>query len=161
MAGYKGVGNSAEASASEILRNPKVAEAIQKGKESRRERSYITAERVLLELSRIAFFDPRKLLDDAGHPKPLDELDDDTAAAVAGLDLLEEYRGEGKDRTFVGYVKKFKIADKNTALTNAMRHLGILTDKVDLTSKGEQIQSSGVLKVPGTLSESEWEAQSK
>ena len=127
--------NSAKVIACENLTKPDIAEAIQKAQESRQTRTYITQDRVLLELSRIAFFDPRKLLDGSGHPKQLNELDDDTAAAVAGLDLLEEYRGEGKDREFVGYVKKFKIADKNTALTNAMRHLGILTDKTEITGK--------------------------
>lgn len=142
----------------ENLRKPEIAAAIAQAQKERQQRTHITADRVLQELARIAFFDPRKLLDDAGHPRPLNELDDDTAAAVAGLDLLEEYRGEGKDREFVGYVKKFKIADKNTALTNAMKHLGILTDKVDVTSKGQQV-TSGVLMVPQPAqSEAEWES---
>lgn len=160
-AGYKAKNaNVAGVEAHKLLKNPKIAEAIAAAQQARQERTHITQDRVLLELSRIAFFDPRKLLDASGNPRSLMDLDDDTAAAVAGLDLLEEYRGEGKDRVFVGYVKKFKIADKNTALTNAMRHFGMLQDKVDLTSKGQQVQS-GVLMVPAPQSESEWEKAGK
>ena len=48
---------------------------------------------------------------------------------------MEEYEGSGKDRVFIGYTKKFKLADKNTALTNAMRHLGMFIDKSEVTGK--------------------------
>lgn len=125
----------------ENLSKPDIAAAIEAAQKLRQERTHITADRVLQELARIAFFDPRKLLNEAGHPKSLTELDDDTAAAVAGLDLLEEYRGTGEERQFVGYVKKFKIADKNTALTNAMKHLGILTERIG-NPDGTPLQSS-------------------
>lgn len=143
-AGYKAKNsNVAGVEAHKLLKNPKIADAVTAGMKAREERTHITADRVLQELARIAFFDPRKLLDASGNPRSLADLDDDTAAAVAGLDLLEEYRGEGKDRVFVGYVKKFKIADKNTALTNAMKHLGILTEKTELTGKdGAPLQAT-------------------
>jgi phage terminase small subunit len=116
----------------DLLKKPEIQDAIEVAQKSRQQRTHITQDRVLQELARIAFFDPRKLLDESGNPRSLTDLDDDTAAAVAGLDLLEEYRGSGDEREFVGYVKKFKIADKNTALTNAMRHLGMLNDKLQL-----------------------------
>lgn len=88
----------------------------------------ISAERVLLERARLAFFDPRRLLDDQGRPKPISELDADTAAAIAGLDITEEYEGYGADRVFVGYTKKFKLADKNASLTALEKHLGLYKD---------------------------------
>lgn len=114
------------------------------------QRVEITADRVLQELARIAFFDPRRLLNADGSPKPINELDDDTAAAVAGLDVLEEYEGSGQDRVFVGYTKKFKIADKNTALTNAMRHLGMLKDKTELSGpNGESLVVLNFNRTPG------------
>lgn len=126
----------AEVTASELLANRKVSEAVAEMMAAREKRTEITQDRVLQELARIAFFDPRKLLGPDGAPKPINELDDDTAAALAGLDVTEEYEGSGEDRVFVGYTKKFKIADKNTALTNAMRHLGMLKDKTELTGAG-------------------------
>ena len=37
--------------------------------------------------------------------------------------MLEEFAGSGKDRVLVGYVKKYKIADKNAALERAAKIL--------------------------------------
>lgn len=116
-----------------LLTEVDIQAAIAEAQKARSQRLEITADRVLLELARLAFFDPRKLLNADGTPKALHELDDDTAAAIAGLDVLEEFDGSGEDRVQIGVVKKYKIADKNTALTNAMRHLGMLRDKTELT----------------------------
>lgn len=128
-AGYSA--KRADAIGYENLRKPEIAAAVAESMKAREQRTQITQDRVLQELARIAFFDPRKLLRDDGSPKPIQELDDDTAAALAGLDVQEEYEGSGENRVFVGYTKKYKITDKNTALTNAMRHLGMLKDKVE------------------------------
>jgi len=83
----------------------------------------ITLERTLREIARIAYFDPRRMFDAEGRPKAVHELDDDTAAVVAGLDVLEEYEGSGEDRVLVGHVKKWKLADKKGALDMLMKHL--------------------------------------
>lgn len=85
----------------------------------------ISTDRVLKERARLAFFDPRKLFNASGQPIPIHELDDDTAAALAGLDVLEEFEGTGDARTFVGYTKKYKLADKNASLTALEKHLGM------------------------------------
>lgn len=113
-----------------LLANVSVRAAIAAAQKARQERTHITADGVLRELSRIVHFDPRKLFDASGKPIPINELDDDTAAAIVGLDVMEEYIGSGEDRQFVGYTKKYKVADKNTAITNAMKHLGILTERI-------------------------------
>lgn len=84
----------------------------------------ITLERTLREVARLAFFDPRKLFTPEGKPLHITELDDDTASAVAGLDVLEQFEGYGEDRRAVGEIKKWKIADKKGALDMLMKHLG-------------------------------------
>lgn len=84
----------------------------------------ITLERTLREIARVAFFDPRKLFDKDGNPLSLPDLDDDTVAAIAGLDVLEEWQGTGENRTFVGLIKKYKIATKLDGLEKLMKHLG-------------------------------------
>jgi phage terminase small subunit len=85
----------------------------------------ITTERILKERARLAFFDPRKLFDKDGKPIPIHELDDDTAAALAGLDVMEEYAGSGDERVFIGYTKKYKLADKNASLTSLEKQKGM------------------------------------
>lgn len=91
----------------------------------------LTIERVRRETARIAFFDPRKMFAPDGRPLAITELDDDTAAVITGLDVLEEYEGSGQDRTLVGHVKKYKIADKNTALDRAAKILKMYDDPKD------------------------------
>lgn len=85
----------------------------------------LSVERTKQEIARLAYFDPRKLFRSDGKPLAITELDDDTAAAVAGLDVLEEYDGSGEERTLVGHVKKWKIGDKNSALEKAAKILGL------------------------------------
>lgn len=85
----------------------------------------LTVERVNRETARIAFFDARKMFAADGRPLAITELDDDTAACIVGLDVLEEFEGSGKDRKLVGHVKKYKIADKNTSLERAAKILGM------------------------------------
>lgn len=84
----------------------------------------LTTERTLREIARLAYCDPRKFFYDNGAPKPIHELDDDSAAALAGMEVTEEYEGSGQDRVFKGFTKKYKLADKNAALEKAMKHLG-------------------------------------
>jgi phage terminase small subunit len=59
-----------------------------------------------------------------GEPLGIQDLDDETAAVVAGLDVLEETHGSGKERRVVGSIKKWKLADKKGALDMLMKHLG-------------------------------------
>lgn len=113
---------------SRLLKDPQVLAIIKPAQEAHVEaitHLTLTAERIKQEIARLALFDPRKLFDSDGQPKPITELDDDTAAALAGLDVLEEFEGTGEDRKFVGYTKKYKIADKNSALEKAARILGL------------------------------------
>ncbi len=77
----------------------------------------VTRAQIAKELARIAFADPRKILNDEGGMKPLHTLDDDTAAAIAGLDVEELYEGRGADREQVGVVRKVKMWNKREALT--------------------------------------------
>ncbi|SDC69592.1 phage terminase small subunit [Massilia sp. PDC64] len=113
--------------------------------EERSKATQITAERVLQELGRVAFFDPRRLLNADGSPRPINELDDDTAAVLAGMDIAEEFAGAGEERRFVGYTRKVKLADKVAALNLAMRHLGMLTDKLevkDVTTRADRLRQA-------------------
>ena len=128
-----------------LLANVSVKKLIAEAISKRSQETKITAERVLQELGRVAFFDPRKLLNADGSPKPINELDDDTAAVLSGMDITEEYEGSGEDRKFIGYTKKVKISDKVTALGLAMRHLGMLTDKLevkDVTTRADRLRQA-------------------
>ncbi|WP_062390922.1 terminase small subunit [Pseudomonas abietaniphila] len=104
---------------------PHVHAAIQNRMEERSEKAGITQERVLQELSRLAFLDIRKAYNLDGSLKPLHELDDDTAAAIAGMEVAE--MGDGENA--IGFLKKIKLSDKKGALELVMRHMGMFQPK--------------------------------
>ena len=109
----------------ENLRKPEIQAAIDAAKSDIANRLGITAERVMRERSRLAFFDPRRLFGANGEPIPIHELDDDTAAALAGLDVHEEFAGSGDERVFVGYTKKYKLASKDPNLASLEKFFGL------------------------------------
>lgn len=91
----------------------------------------LTQERVNREIARIAFFDPRMRFAADGRPRQVIDLDDDTAACITGIDVLEEDEGSGENRVLVGHVKKYKVANKNTALEKAANILRMFEKEAD------------------------------
>lgn len=87
------------------------------------EKLRINAENVLREYARIAFFDVKNLFDDEGNPLPLTELDDNTSAAIAGVDVQKL----GKDEGFAQIVK-YKLADKLRALDALAKRLNLFDE---------------------------------
>lgn len=111
--------------ASRLLANRKIAARLAQLRDGAAEKAMMTSADVLQEAMRLARFDIRKLYREDGSPIPIHELDDDTAAAVQAVDIHEEYTGSGADRVFVGYTKKYKVADKNAALEKLFKHFGL------------------------------------
>ncbi len=139
-AGYTAA--TANRQASRLLSNADIQEAITAGRARLSRKTGITQERVLAEYAKLAFVDPRKLYREDGRPVPIPELDDDTAAAVAGVEVSEEYEGKGEARQFVGYTRKVKLADKKGALDSIARHLGMFVDRTELSGpKGGPIHA--------------------
>lgn len=138
-AGYskKGAGPSAHA----LLKKPKILSEITNKTDKRLEKLEITADRVLKELAKLAFLDPRKLFNPDGSLKPVTDLDDDTAAAIAGMDIekLYEHFSKGGAKN-VGTVTKVKLLDKGINLERLGRHLKLFTDKVEIVDADELVR---------------------
>ena len=113
---------------SELLTNPNIAEAIRKAQFKLIHGLEVSAERVVRELARLAFSDARKFFREDGTAKDIGSIDDDSAAAIAGIEVFEEYTGSGETRELAGYTKKFKIADKGANLERLGKHLGLFKE---------------------------------
>ena len=124
---------AARANGSRLLTNANVADYIEKRMKEREKRTKITQDMVLQELAKLGFFDIRKLFDDSGKPLDIASLDNETAACIAGLEVMDVYEGAREDKEFVGYIKKYKLSDKLKALELLGRHLGMFKDKVELS----------------------------
>lgn len=123
---------TAEAMGSIYLNHPIVQEILAESAERLTESADVTQAMVLNELRKLAFFDIRNLYDDAGNPKSIGELDDDTAAAITGLDAVNI----GNSDSGIGSVLKYKLADKKGALELFGKHLKLWTDKSEVTVNG-------------------------
>lgn len=105
----------------------------------------VTQDNVLREYARIAFFDPRKLFRADGSPKPIEDLDADTAAALAGLEVREEFEGTGQDRVFTGYTKKYRLANKMGALNSLAKYMRLFDTRQE---EDKDSSASGVILMP-------------
>lgn len=145
-AGYSA--KTAQQQGARLLSNVLVAAAISAAQKARAQRTDITADRVLKELAKIGFSDIRKavkwqtsLITEEDNPDGGDiaiiknivtnnvqlvgseEVDDDTAAAIS--EISQNAQGG----------MKIKLHDKRAALVDIGRHLGMFTEKVELTGK--------------------------
>lgn len=128
-AGY--IGNPS--AATRLYKNVKITERVRYLQASAAERVGVTIEGVLLEMKRIATSDPRKLFDMNGNLLRIEELDDDTARAIASIEVVTKPVAGG-EKGEVEHVHKIKSWDKNTALDKLAKHLGILSDgKMELS----------------------------
>lgn len=103
----------------------------------------LTKERVAREIARLAYFDPRKLFAPDGSPLPIQDLDSDTAACIAGLEVLEQWEGRGEDRKFIGLLKKYKIAPKSQPLDMAAKILKMYEEPAPSPTMGEMAGAFG------------------
>ncbi len=105
----------------ENLKKPEIRTAIDTGLAKLAGKVEISAERVLKERARLAFFDPRKLFDGEGRPIPIHLLDDDTAAVINGVDVLQV----GGEDDGIAVVKKYRLAGKDASLAALEKHFGL------------------------------------
>lgn len=137
-----------------LLKHVEVAAIIAEHQERLANRAEVTAERILQELARIAFVDPRAIFAEDGSVKPIPEWEEDIARALSGCEVTEEFAGRGADREQVGFTKKVKFWDKRGALELLGKHLALFTDKVEHSGKVE----GGVLIVPAPVTTEDWAA---
>lgn len=112
-----------------LLKNAEVAARIEAHRAELRMGTNLTVERVRKEMARLAFSNPKNLVDqDTGKLKDLHALSDDDAAVIASIENEELFEGSGETREHVGTLRKVKLWDKGRALELAAKHLGMVRD---------------------------------
>jgi phage terminase small subunit len=122
---------------SENLKKPEIQERLKELQKEDAESKKISREKVIAEYAKLAFFDIRKVLTVDGGLKETTEWDDDSAAAIAGLESFDE-----KDRAsgeVLGIVRKIKVSDKRAALDSLCKVLGY--------NSPEEIKHTGEVKI--------------
>lgn len=106
-----------------MLRQPDVQATVQATVDAKAARLGITAERIMTELARVAFGDPRKIAtvcNDEVVVRDLDKLSDDDAAMIGGVKM-------GK------YGAEVKINDKSAALDKLSKILGLYIERTEVS----------------------------
>ena len=111
----------------ENLSKPKIAEALQERMAARADRTEITQDRVLVELAKIGFSDPRRILSASGGIHDTQDWADETAGALSSLEVVSRpYGAPDEDgRRVPELVHKIKFWDKLAALEKMGKHLGM------------------------------------
>lgn len=106
--------NSAATEGWKLLKLPEIQKAIEVERAKLRAKFSLTTDRVVQELARIAYFNPRRMVDAKGKPVELHKLDEDTAAGLT-LEL------DGKHNVLK--VRTVAPSAKNTAVEKAVKIL--------------------------------------
>lgn len=119
-----------------LTKNAEVWEHIQTLLDLRAERTRVTQDKVIRELARIAFADPRDYLEFGFNGVELREsvfLNADQAAAISEV---------SERRTQAGLSVGIKFHNKLDALEKLGKHLGMFVDKVDIKATVSNTETS-------------------
>lgn len=130
--------------AARLLKEGSTAIAIARARAARNARIGVNPERVLHKLGQMLMGDPRAIFNEDGTLKPPSAMNADDAQLIAGVKTRRtiELDEDGKVRT--AEIQEIKVVDQTALLSLAMRHLGMLNDKLDVnvTSLSERMRNA-------------------
>lgn len=136
---------SAEIEGSRLLRSAKVSAEIakrtHKASQKVSQRIDISVERVLDEVGKLAFFDPKDLFEDDGSLKRINDIPAHTRSVISGLEVSEIFEGQGDQQHAIGLLKKVKLSDRRAALDMLMRYHSLYKDKLEVNVSEELAQA--------------------
>lgn len=118
--------DTAGAIGAENLTKPEIQRAVAKAMAERSRRTGVNAERVVLELAKIAFVNVGNVIDATDATLKTD-ADPEDLAAIQSIKV--------KDMGDMGIEREIRMADKLKALELLGRHLGMFNDKIRLDAK--------------------------
>jgi len=127
--------NAVQVGGSKLLAKPIVSVRVKELQGEVKEKFDISAERLLLEQSRLALFDQRRLFDENGrllHPK---DFPDDAAAAVSSIKVTRRTVAGSEDAISEDVIE-VKLWSKNAALDSLFKNKGLYEKNNTLEIKG-------------------------
>jgi phage terminase small subunit len=115
--------------ANRLLKDPKIAAYIAERQSKRLEKVGLSAEMALEAIRRPLVADIRKLFDENGRLRPIVSLDDESAALIAGFEVIVKNAEAGDGH--MDTVHKVKVVDRARYVEMAAKHFGLLIEKVN------------------------------
>ena len=133
--------STATEQASRLLTKSNVKRIVDRLLAKRASKLDVTADRIIEELAKLAFFDPRKIYDADGALIPVKDWDDYTAAALAGIehDKLFEHFGQGNAK-HVGTTTKVKLLARTEALKLLGQYRKLFTERIEVTADDKIVE---------------------
>jgi phage terminase small subunit len=122
--------DSARTESSKIFANPNIKKRIKELRDERNKRLEISGDRVLQEIAKLSFYDPRRFFDADGRLKPIDEINPDDAAVISSIETYHKIVGEEQDG--VAVLTKIKLPDKGSNLERLGKYFKLFTDKKEV-----------------------------
>ena len=130
--------NTADKIGSENLRKPEIMKRLAQLTKPITKKLELTAEKVLTEISHLAFSNIKPFIDEEGNIVPIHELKDSDAAAISSLDVDEITSGMGKAKVSIGTSKKMKFHNKLKALELLGSHLSLFKNELADPYEGQE-----------------------
>ena len=122
---------SAARSANRLSNDPWVKAQIKLRHEEIFQKLKVTNDRLVLERARLAFSNVGEMLNPDGSVKKLTEVSEDLMRAITGIEVTEQFQGEGKEKKLVARTHKIKVAVKDAHLLALERQRGMYNGKED------------------------------
>jgi phage terminase small subunit len=129
---------SAHSTAYTLLRDPRVRRAIDRTERPHRRRYGLTAKRVLREVATIAFSDVADYRLRRGQLAVAKTAEPRASRAVASVKRKTRYVKNADGSFEPEHTLEYRLWDKPKALGLAMKHLGLLVDRVEVTKREPQ-----------------------
>ena len=132
---------SAQTDGPRMLRNARISDEIARAKAEQFGRIGLTADRIIEEIAAVAFARMPEFIEwghgDQMRLKPSEELTDHQAAAVAQVVEVEKFIKTLDDGDqLLSRERTIKLHDKLNALEKLCKHLGLITDRKEITGAG-------------------------
>lgn len=128
----------------ENLRKPNILSRIEELKKDVFSAVGITQSKVYRELRRLGLSDIRNMYDDNNVLKNIKDMDDDTAAAIVGVEVDELWKYDEilECKVLVGQTVKVKLGDKKGALDSLVKIAGwSAPEKINVTTTPTTIKA--------------------
>ena len=75
--------------------------------------------------------------DEAGELKPVSQMPRGLRDRITSIDVVEQYQGSGKERKFVGYTHKIRLADPLRARELIGKHVDVSAYRENIAIQNE------------------------
>lgn len=115
---------TARQKAHNLLKEPRIAEEINRLKKEIFDRNKITIDEMVSILSSIARFDIASLYNENGYLKNIHDIPLESRHSIEELSVFEEFEKQGKKNVLIGLTKKIKASGKQGAIDKLLKHFG-------------------------------------